>query len=74
MAFFRYRCAFNLSMAAIGCAVALGGAATAADRAWVSFDNSPPGTAPSIEAMPDRSSVQLSVFEIFRASAFVSRA
>jgi hypothetical protein len=64
MAFFRYRCAFNLSMAAIGCTVALGGAATAADRAWVSFDNSPPGTAPSIEAMPDRSSVQLSVFEV----------
>jgi hypothetical protein len=54
----------NLSLAAIGLTLSCGGAALAADREWVSFDNSPPGTAPTIEVMPDRSSADLSVFEI----------
>ena len=64
MAFYINNRPLNLSLGAIGLTLFCGGAALAADREWVSFDSSPPGTAPTIEVMPDRSSADLSVFEI----------
>jgi len=64
MQFSSSRHPFNRSMAAIGLTLAIGGVASAESREWVSFDNSPPGTAPTIEAKPDRSSADSSVFEV----------
>lgn len=54
----------NVPIVAIGLMFLLGGAASAAEREWIAFDNAPPGTPPTVEAMPDRSSIELSVFEV----------
>jgi hypothetical protein len=48
----------------LGLSLVLTGLASAAEREWVAFDNSPAGTPPTVQLIPESGSAEKSVFEI----------
>ena len=52
------------TFASLGLSAVLAGIASAQDREWVSFDNAPAGTPPTVTIVPDRGAVDRAVFKV----------